>query len=83
MIITLTLNPAIDKTVEVKALKPGELVRVNSVREDAGGKGINVSKTIHGEGVDRQEGEALNFVAGADAGHGISAAGCRCPHTAL
>jgi 1-phosphofructokinase len=47
MIITLTLNPAIDKTVEVKALKPGELVRVNSVREDAGGKGINVSKTIH------------------------------------
>lgn len=46
MIITVTLNPAIDKTVTVGKLCPGELNKVCSSREDAGGKGINVSKTI-------------------------------------
>ncbi len=46
MIITVTLNPAIDKTITVEKLCPGELNKVCSSREDAGGKGINVSKTI-------------------------------------
>lgn len=46
MIITVTLNPAVDKTVTVGKLCPGELNKVCSSREDAGGKGINVSKTI-------------------------------------
>lgn len=46
MIITVTLNPAVDKTVTVEKLCPGELNKVCSSREDAGGKGINVSKTI-------------------------------------
>ncbi len=46
MIITVTLNPAIDKTIAVEKLCPGELNKVCSSREDAGGKGINVSKTI-------------------------------------
>ena len=47
MIITVTMNPAIDKTVEIDALKPGGLNRIRKVEYDAGGKGINVSKTIH------------------------------------
>lgn len=47
MIVTMTLNPAIDKTVELDRLKVGELNRITKVRSDAGGKGINVSKTIH------------------------------------
>ncbi|MBQ0041778.1 MAG: 1-phosphofructokinase family hexose kinase [Lachnospiraceae bacterium] len=50
MIITITMNPAIDKTVSVPALKVGKLNRVTGVREDAGGKGINVSKTIQSLG---------------------------------
>lgn len=50
MIITMTLNPAIDKTAEIKELKVGELNRLDAVRTDAGGKGINVSKTIHALG---------------------------------
>ena len=50
MIITVTLNPAVDKTVTVEKLCPGELNKVCSSREDAGGKGINVSKTIQSLG---------------------------------
>lgn len=46
MIVTVTMNPAIDKTVEINALQPGGLNRINKVEYDAGGKGINVSKTI-------------------------------------
>lgn len=46
MIVTVTLNPAIDKTVEIDELLPGGLNRIQKVEYDAGGKGINVSKTI-------------------------------------
>lgn len=46
MIVTVTMNPAIDKTVEIDTLVPGGLNRIKTVEYDAGGKGINVSKTI-------------------------------------
>ncbi len=46
MIVTVSMNPAIDKTVEIDALVPGGLNRIRKVEYDAGGKGINVSKTI-------------------------------------
>lgn len=46
MIITVTMNPAIDKTVEIDELQPGGLNRIQKAVYDAGGKGINVSKTI-------------------------------------
>lgn len=46
MIITVTMNPAIDKTVEIDSLIQGGLNRISKVEYDAGGKGINVSKTI-------------------------------------
>ena len=46
MIVTVTMNPAIDKTVEIDTLCPGDLNRIQRVEYDAGGKGINVSKTI-------------------------------------
>lgn len=50
MIITVTFNPAIDKTAEVDTLHVGGLNRLCNVRMDAGGKGVNVSKTIHALG---------------------------------
>ena len=46
MIVTVTMNPAIDKTVEIGKFQHGGLNRIRKVEFDAGGKGINVSKTI-------------------------------------
>lgn len=46
MIITVTMNPAIDKTVELDKLQVGALNRLSNIEIDIGGKGINVSKTI-------------------------------------
>ena len=61
MIVTVTMNPAIDKTVDLQALLPGGLNRIQRVAYDIGGKGINVSKTIHALG---GESIATGFVAG-------------------
>ena len=46
MIITVTMNPAMDKTLEITDLNIGGMNRVIASYVDAGGKGINVSKTI-------------------------------------
>ena len=46
MIVTLTLNPSVDRTVEVESLARGEVMRALSVRVDPGGKGINVSRAL-------------------------------------
>lgn len=46
MIITVTLNPAVDKTAEIHHFEHGGLNRLTNIINDAGGKGINVSKTI-------------------------------------
>ena len=46
MIITITLNPALDKTAQIESLKIGALNRLDNVINDPGGKGVNVSKMI-------------------------------------
>ncbi|OYX83944.1 MAG: phosphofructokinase, partial [Flavobacteriales bacterium 32-34-25] len=45
-IVTLTVNPAIDKSTHLKGLVPEQKIRCEAPRFDAGGGGINVSKAI-------------------------------------
>ncbi len=61
MIVTVTLNPAIDRTIAVPDFKCGEVNRADTSRVDAGGKGINVSKALKELG---SKSVATGFVAG-------------------
>lgn len=46
MIVTVTLNPAIDQTIEVERFVEGDTNSVVSMRFDTGGKGINVARVL-------------------------------------
>lgn len=66
-IVTVTLNPAVDKYLYVDSCVPGDLHRVNSVKLYASGKGVNVSLALLGLGVKSDViglvgGEAGNFI---------------------
>lgn len=50
MIVTVTLNPSLDRTIEVDALVRGAVHRAGRVRLDAGGKGVNVARALAGNG---------------------------------
>lgn len=45
-IVTVTLNPALDRTLYLPSFNIGEVNRVENERTDLGGKGINVAKVI-------------------------------------
>ncbi len=46
MILTVTLNPMLDKTVSVGALRRGAVTRASGVSMIVGGKGVNVSRQL-------------------------------------
>ncbi len=50
MILCVTPNPAIDRTLHVDALRVGEVHRSDTVLAAAGGKGLNVARTIRALG---------------------------------
>lgn len=45
-IVTLTVNPALDKSAHFRGLVPEQKIRCETPRFDAGGGGVNVSKAI-------------------------------------
>lgn len=45
-VLTVTFNPCIDKTITIDGFNYGGLNRAEEVREDMGGKGINVAKVL-------------------------------------
>jgi 1-phosphofructokinase family hexose kinase len=64
LIVTLTINPAIDRTISVDRLAFEDRAYINSSRESAGGRGINASCVIHSFG-----GETLAvLISGGDSG---------------
>jgi 1-phosphofructokinase len=66
MIATVTLNPAIDRTVVVDRFEFGAVNRVRSVREDMGGKGINVARILRVLG---SETVAVGFIGRSNLSH--------------
>ncbi|MCH8814842.1 MAG: 1-phosphofructokinase family hexose kinase [Chloroflexi bacterium] len=62
MIVTVTLNPAMDQTLVLPKFVAGDTLRVKSSRIDPGGKGINVSRVIRELG---GESIAMGFAPGA------------------
>ena len=83
LIVTLTINPAIDRIISVDRLAFEDRSYINSSRESAGGRGINVSCVIHSFG-----GETTAvLISGGDSGKrlesylgscGFPFAWCRC-----
>lgn len=61
MIITVTMNPAVDKTAAIQSLELHALNRLTGVLRDVGGKGINVSRTVAALG---GQSVAMGFLAG-------------------
>jgi tagatose 6-phosphate kinase len=63
MILCVTLNPCLDKTLLAPAWKPGDSVRGHSVREVVGGKGNNVARALKRLG--RERVRPVTFLGGA------------------
>ena len=45
-IITLTLNPAVDKSCSVEHVRPEDKLRCHNVQHHAGGGGLNVARAV-------------------------------------
>jgi 1-phosphofructokinase len=52
MIVTVTPNPSIDRTIHVPRLARGELNRTSAPLSEAAGKGLNVSRALQLHGVE-------------------------------
>ena len=53
MIVTVTANPSFDRTIALGGrLERGGVLRADAVLEQAGGKGVNISRAAHAAGVE-------------------------------
>jgi 1-phosphofructokinase family hexose kinase len=64
LIVTLTINPAIDRIFSVDRLAFEDRSYINSIRESAGGRGINASRVIQSFGADTR----AVLISGGDSG---------------
>ena len=46
MIVTVTLNPSVDRTISISQLERGTVNRADLIAVDPGGKGVNVSRAL-------------------------------------
>lgn len=78
MILTVTPNPSVDRTLEIDAYVRGAVLRIHTAMAHAGGKGVNVSRALRNHGaqtvavlpVGGAEGAQLTALLGE---HGIAA----------
>lgn len=61
MVYTITLNPALDRTLRVEKIQPDESNRIEKEQRYAGGKGIDVSRVLTTLGISNR---ALGFAGG-------------------
>jgi len=52
VIVTVTPNPSIDRTIHIDRLERGKMIRARAAASEAAGKGLNVSLALATEGVD-------------------------------
>jgi len=52
VIVTVTLNPSLDRTVEVDRLDRGDVLRTGAPLLEPAGKGVNVARALTAHGVD-------------------------------
>ena len=50
MIVTLTANPSLDRTLEIPGLARGSVIRAVGSRTEPGGKGVNISRVLAANG---------------------------------
>ncbi|MBN9193021.1 1-phosphofructokinase family hexose kinase [Microbacterium sp.] len=81
MIAAVTLNPAVDVTVEIERLHPGETHRTATAVRRAGGKGVNVARVLHAQGLPAIAIAAVGGAPGKEFADEIRAAGV--PHVLI
>ena len=63
-IITLTINPALDKSAKIDQLVPEQKLKFHSIEFQAGGGGVNISRVLHTLGIKNN----CMFTCGGDTG---------------
>lgn len=51
MIVSVTLNPSLDRTLEIEHLGRGDVLRTSAPTLEAGGKGVNVTRALSANGI--------------------------------
>ena len=52
MIVTVTPNPSVDRTVHLPRVERGAVIRATAATAEAGGKGVNVARALSSQGIE-------------------------------